>query len=158
MSDLTNYPYRGARALVLLHETHMRGCLAAWKQAKAANIRLPQTKDPDYQSLEHLLRHILGAARGYMVWICKQLELPDPEIKTVPELDRIAAEADAYLAHVLERWRLPLANVSEEKFGPHSFISNWGEAFSIDSMLEHAVMHPIRHKFQLDELMNQQGA
>jgi uncharacterized damage-inducible protein DinB len=151
--ELNNYQYRGARACVLLHEKHLRDCVAIWKEAKAANIKLPETSDDSYESLETLLHHILRAARGYMVWMCKQLELPDPEIKPAPELDVIEKEADSYLEHVLERWRLPLADVPEEKFGPHSFTSNWGEAFSIDSMLEHAVMHPIRHEFQLKELI-----
>ena len=153
MEKLGNYKYRGARALVLLHETNMRQCLETWKEAKAANVKLPETTDECYESLETLLHHILRAARGYMVWICKQLELPDPEIRAAPEVDRVEAEAGTYLEHVLERWPLPLADVPEEKFGPHSFISNWGEAFSIDSMLEHAVMHPIRHEFQLKELL-----
>jgi uncharacterized damage-inducible protein DinB len=156
MNELKNYKYRGARALVILHGKQMRQCLEVWKQAKAANIKLPATTDEDYQSLETLLKHILRAARGYMVWICKQLELPDPEIRPAPEVEVIEKEADRYLEHVLERWHLPLADVPEDKFGPHSFISNWGEAFSIDSMLEHAVMHPIRHEFQLKELLEAQ--
>jgi uncharacterized damage-inducible protein DinB len=155
MTELNDYKYRGARALVLLHETNMRQCLETWKKAKAANVKLPETTDESYESLETLLHHILRAARGYMVWMCKQLELPDPDIKTTPDVTTIEAEADSYLEHVLERWPLPLVNVPEEKFGPHSYISNWGEAFSIDSMLEHAVMHPIRHEFQLKELMQQ---
>jgi uncharacterized damage-inducible protein DinB len=157
MQELNNYKYKGARACVILHEKHMRECLKVWKQAKAANIQLPATTDKDYQSLETLLKHILGAARGYMVWMCKQLDLPDPEIKPAPDIDTIEAQADSYLEHVLERWPLALADIAEEKFGPHSYTSNWGEAFSIDSMLEHAVMHPIRHEFQLRSLMQMQG-
>ncbi len=153
---LNHYQYRGARALVLLHEKHMRQCLKVWKKAKAANVKLPETDDEDYQSLETLLKHILRAARGYMVWMCKQLELPDPNIKEAPDLATIEAEADSYLKHVLARWRSPLADVPEDKFGPHSYTSNWGEAFSIDSMLEHAVMHPIRHEFQLKELLGKE--
>ena len=156
MNDLNDYKYRGARTLVILHDSYMRDCLAVWKEAKAANVTLPETTDESYESLETLLHHILRAARGYMVWICKQLELPDPEIRVAPDVDRVEAEADTYLEHVLERWPLPLADVPEEKFGPHSFLSNWGEAFSIDSMLEHAVMHPIRHQFQLKELLEAQ--
>ncbi len=153
MNDLNDYKYRGARALVISHDKYMRNCLKTWKQAKAANVKLPETTDESYESLETLLHHILRAARGYMVWICKQLELPDPGIRATPDIDKVEVEADSYLEHVLERWPLPLAGVPEEKFGPHSFISNWGEAFSIDSMLEHAVMHPIRHEFQLRELL-----
>ena len=32
-------------------------------------------------------------------------------------------------------------------------ITQWQTRYCIDSMLEHAVMHAIRHAFQLDELL-----
>jgi hypothetical protein len=131
----------------------MRQCLDVWKEAKAANVKLPETEDPSYASLEHLLYHILRAARGYMVWMCKQLELPDPEIEPAPDIATIEAEADSYLEHVLECWRLPLVNVPEEKFEPQTYVTGWGTPYCIDAMLEHAVMHPIRHEFQLRELL-----
>jgi uncharacterized damage-inducible protein DinB len=155
MNDLNNYQYRGARAMVLLHEKQMRKCLAVWKQARAANIKLPETDDEDYQSLETLLRHILRAARGYMVWICKNLDLPDPAIRVAPEPERIEAEATDYLEHLLECWRAPLAEVPEKRFN-EEYKSNWGVTYCIDGMLEHAVMHPIRHQFQLKELIASQ--
>ena len=62
--QLENYRYRGARALVLLHEEALRGLLPVWKRAKAAKIQLPLMRDPNYASLDSLLRHALGAARG----------------------------------------------------------------------------------------------
>ncbi len=49
--ELQNYRYRGARALVLLHERAQRALLPVWRRAKAAQITLPSTKDPDYASL-----------------------------------------------------------------------------------------------------------
>ncbi len=153
MRELEHYSYRGARACVLLHERHIRDCLGVWRQAKAANIKLPVTSDEDYESMEAVLRHILRAARGYMIWICKQLDLPDPEIRETPSLDIIEAEAENYLEHLLERWRLPLANIEERYFDHPVYPSNWGVSYCIDAMLEHAVMHPIRHAFQLQELI-----
>ena len=80
--ELGDYKSRGARALVLLHEQHLRQCSEVWKQAKAANVKLPETDDENYQSLETLLQHILGAAGNYMVGICRNLGLTDPDIKT----------------------------------------------------------------------------
>jgi hypothetical protein len=158
MKELDNYQYRGARACVLLHEQHLRSCLNVWETAKAANLKLPETSDTDYESLETLLRHIFRAARGYLVWTCKQLNLPDPEIRPAPEVETIAAEADGYLEHLLERWRLPLVNVSQEIIDHTEFKSGWGVTYCIDAMLEHAVMHPIRHEFQLRELLEQKAA
>ncbi len=154
--ELSDYQHRGARALVLLHEKHMRECLSVWKQAKAAQVKLPQTEDGNYASLETLLSHVLGAARGYMTWTCKQLNLPDPEIKPAPDSAVVGKEADAYLEHLLERWRLPLADVEEEKFYHPEYVANAGtHHLCIDVMLEHAAMHPVRHAFQLEELLGQ---
>src|SRR5438128_3574092 len=68
------YRSRAVRALVLLHDEHVRRFLVVWKQAQAASVVLPKTDDPAYASLETLLRHVLGAARGYMTWMCEVLE------------------------------------------------------------------------------------
>lgn len=150
---LPAYRSRGARALVLLHERELRACIETWRRARAAGVHLPATEDPSYASLEHLLRHVLRAARGYMTWICEQLSLPDPGIRATPEADALPAELDAYLEHVCERWRTPLADVADEALEPATYRSRWKVPYSIDGMLEHAVMHPIRHALQLEELL-----
>lgn len=151
--DLPPYVHNGARALVVLHDRHLREFVAVWHRAVAADVTLPQTDDPSYASLDALLRHVLRAARGYMTWICQQLDLPDPQIRATPGDDEIAAEADAYLDHVLDGWRTPLAGVTEEQADRGEYTSRWGTAYCIDAMLEHAVMHPIRHAYQLERLM-----
>lgn len=156
MIELNNYKYRGARALILLHEHNLRLLLATWKKAKKVGISLPITEDSDYRSLETLLHHILRAARSYMNWICQKLDLANPEIKEVPSVEQVESKADEYLNHLLERWRIPLEAVEEERFYHPCYQSTWGVDYCIDAMLEHAVMHPIRHSFQLEELMAKQ--
>jgi hypothetical protein len=152
---LANLPYRSraARALVLLHEEHLRRFLATWKDATVAKVVLPSTADPNYASLDVLGRHVLGAAGGYMIWICEMLKLPDPGIRPAPDTAVLSKEAENYMEHVLERWCLPLQDVPDERLDTPEYPSKWQTLYSIDSMLEHAVMHPIRHRFQLEELM-----
>jgi hypothetical protein len=150
---MKEYSYGGARALIALHEHHMRSFLETWQKAKKAGVTLPQTTDPSYKSMETLLRHPLKSSRGYITWICQKLELPDPGIDPVPELEHIEHAADAFLTHLLERWDLPLRDVPEERFFDRTYISNWDVEYCIEAMLEHAVMHPIRHEFQLVNLM-----
>src|SRR5258706_13156388 len=111
----TAYRSRAVRALVLLHDEHLRRFLIVWKQAQAGSVVLPKTDDPAYATLDTLLRHVLGAARGYMTWMCEVLELPNPEIRLPPELTAIAAEADNYMEHVLEKWRAPLGDVGDDR-------------------------------------------
>jgi hypothetical protein len=149
----TEHLYRGARANVLLHERHMRRFLAAWRLAREEGVDLPPTDDPDYATLDALLRHVLECARTYMVWMCEQLELPDPGIRPVPDLAAIEPEAEGYLEHLLGRWRTPLREVPEERFYEIFLFSSSKVPYCVDVMLEHAVMHPIRHVFQLEELM-----
>ena len=150
---MKEYSFGGARALVALHGQHMRSFLETWQKAKKAGVTLPQTTDPSYKSMETLLRHSLKAPCGYIIWICQKLELPDPGIDPLPELENIEHAAEAFLSHLLERWDLPLRDVPEERFFDHTYKSNWDVEYCIEAMLEHAVMHPIRHEFQLVNLM-----
>jgi hypothetical protein len=150
-----NPPYRSraVRALVLFHEEHLRRFVHTWRLALETSVSLPPTGDPAYASLGALGRHVLGAAGGYMVWMCEVLTLPDPGIRSAPDAAAMVRDAEDYIEHVLERWRAPLREVSNERLETPEYPSRWQTRYSIDSMLEHAVMHPIRHAFQLDELI-----
>ena len=147
------YRSRAVRALVLLHDEHLRHFLVVWKQAQAASVVLPETGNPAYASLQALLRHVLGAARGYMTWMCEVLQLPDPAIDIPPQPEDLSEQADSYMEHVLDRWRTPLIDVADDQLERSEYPSRWQTRYCIDAMLEHAVMHPIRHAFQLEELM-----
>ena len=153
MSSNLSYRSRAVRAMVLLHEEHLRRFVHTWRLALATSVTLPPTDDPAYASLGALGRHVLGAAGGYMVWMCEVLTLPDPGIRSAPDAAGIVRDADDYMEHVLERWLDPLREVPDERLETPEYPSEWKTRYSIDSMLEHAVMHPIRHAFQLDELI-----
>ena len=150
------YRYGGARALVRLHERHLWEFWATWCEARNAGVQLPETEDPNYASLEVLLHHVLQSARGYLQWVCTQLQLPDPGIDRAPAPERAPAEAAGYLGHLLERWRTPLRDVAREEF--RKPVQQAQTATNIEAMLEHAVMHPIRHTFQLRNLLAEQQA
>lgn len=150
---LPTYTHAGARALVLLHEAHLRSCIDTWKRACTARLSLPETDDECYASLGHLGTHLLGAARHYMAWCCEKLELPDPGFDLTPPPEAIRKVVDQDLEHVLDGWRTPLADVPEARFEDRDHASRWKNLYSIDAMLEHAAMHPARHEFQLRELL-----
>ena len=82
------------------------------------------------------------------------MELPDPQINSTPVDEDIETEGDNYLEQVIEGWKLPLTNVPEDKFNSVVYKSRWGVEYCIDAMMEHAVMHPLRHEFQLKNLMD----
>jgi hypothetical protein len=92
-----------------------------------------------------------------MVWMCKHLNLPDPQIDEAPQSEIIVENAEKYINHLLEKWETPLSDVLPELFEDKVYKSNWGVDYCIDAMLEHAVMHPIRHEIQLKNLIAEQS-
>src|SRR5258708_39846138 len=103
MSSSLQYRSRAVRAMVLLHEEHLRRFVHTWRQALASSVSLPPTNDPAYTSLEALGQHVLGAAGGYMGWKCGILTLPYPAIRPAPGEAAILRDPDDYPAQVFDR-------------------------------------------------------
>jgi uncharacterized damage-inducible protein DinB len=150
-----SYKYGGARALVALHAKHLREFVAIWRRADDQTVELLASANPNYASREALLAHVLGCAARYLTWICEKLELPEPNLEEYPDPGCLAARVDEYLEDVLAAWERPLRGLTEELADSRVYESWWGVPYSIDAMLEHAVMHPIRHAHQLQELLAQ---
>ena len=129
----SNLPYRSraVRAMVLLHEEHLRRFVHTWQQARAVPVILPPTADPNYASLDVLGRHVLSAARGYLVWICEVLRFPDPGVRPAPDDIAIVRDADGYMEHVFERWGAEaLREISDEQLETPEYPSGWGTRYS----------------------------
>jgi uncharacterized damage-inducible protein DinB len=153
--DENRYP--GAKALAELHEIHLRSFLAEWRAAKANQLTLPETDDRAYRSLETLLWHVLSCACRYLSWTTDALDLPPPVLPELPDEDAIADEADRLLEDILEAWRLPLWEQPLKAFVSGEHKAWWGTGYCVDAMLEHAVMHPLRHRWQLEKLAGGAG-
>jgi len=153
MTEWPEFKYRGARAVVMLHEEELRRLVAVWREAKASGVSLPKVDRPDYASFDALLEHILRWSRTYIVWACEQLDIPEPGIQPAPDVDGVDAVSENYLDHLLDGWRTALREVPAERFFGDVYPAPWGTPYCIDAMLEHAVMHAVRHRFQLEELM-----
>ncbi|MCX7834999.1 MAG: DinB family protein [bacterium] len=150
IEKLSEYKYRGARALVILHERELYSLYEIWKKAKFLNIAPPITDDPDYESIDTLLLHIFRSARGYLQWIAEKLSWNEPTLPPIPkenELDEMALE---FLKHLNETYQDILSELTEDD-SEKVFKSKWGIEYSIEAMLEHAVVHPMRHRFQIEE-------
>lgn len=154
--DMVSFRYGGARALVALHDYWMRRFAEVWLEAHNREISAWEKNDPDVELVSYALRHVITSSRNYMMWICEKLQLPDPEIDPPPSKDKIEEQFPEYLEHLLQRWKLPLTGITEEQ-AYQAYESRWGVQYCIDAMLEHAVMHPIRHIHQLERFIREYG-
>jgi hypothetical protein len=137
----------------------MRALFQVWLEAKRKAIRLPETEDPDYATLDLLMRHPLRSSRGYLTWICQVLDRPDPGIPDPPEPQEVEARGADYIDTLEKAWDEHIAWMTDEAAGSNDlYTSRWGQPFTIEGMLEHAAVHPSRHRFQLEELLAEQAA
>ena len=155
-SPLPHYRSRAARALILLHERELRRFIRVWREARdgglglTGGIPLPESDDPDYASPDLILTHVLATARAALYWLTGNLGLPDPEVDRVPEDIRNEEILDLYVEHLVSCWASPLAGKSDDEL--YEYLTPIKPCYA-SAMLEHAVMHPMRHSFQLEELM-----
>lgn len=151
MTDTDAFRDRGVRALVLLHERELRTCLATWRRAVAWGVVLPGTSERD-ASPQAVFRHVLSASGGYLRWLAEHLELGDPGLEAPPDIADVEARADGHVEHLVKRWRSVLRDVPRERLR-ESHPTRWGVDLVVEAMLEHAIVHPMRHALQLEELM-----
>ena len=142
---------RGVRSLVELHEQELRDFVATWRRFAASGKPMPEALgDSDYESRERLVAHVQASARSYLLWIWEVLERPIPDLPLIRDPDVIVPRLDEFMAETLDGWRRHLASLENEQIGPKQYLSRWGEPHTVEQMLEHAVVHPMRHRIQLE--------
>ena len=110
------------------------------------------TADPDCLSVQTIVRHTISAGYGYATYIRKALDIEGirPEIPVVSQSEAISKLGDMfeYTLKTFEgQW-----DMEEEKMLTTRFTTNWSE-YDIDSMLEHAIVHILRHRRQIEKLV-----
>ena len=150
---MTDFQSRAVRSMVELHDAELRSFVATWKRFKASGKPMPEAfGDPDYENPERLVTHVQGAARGYLTWIREVIGQPiDLQIVRDPVI--VVPQLDAYMEETLAAWPRYLSPLTNEQLGPEQNKSRWGEMFTVDQMLEHAVVHPMRHRIQLERIL-----
>jgi len=142
------------RSCVELHEIELRRFCEVWERFGASGRPLLASDDPSYVSAEHLGGHVLRAARNYLTWIGEFVSRPVTDVDTDDDLVSIARKGRAFLDGVLAAWRRHLSLVEDREMTPLTRKSRWGEDYNIEQMLEHAVVHPMRHRIQLERLLS----
>jgi hypothetical protein len=152
---MSEFRSRGVRSLVELHERELKEFIATWRRFVASGKPMPEALgDSDYESAERLVTHVQGSARGYLLWICETLGRPIEGLPRVVDPDIVVPRLDAFVAETLEAWRTHLAPVENEQVAGQQYLSRWGEPHTIEQMLEHAVVHPMRHRIQLERILS----
>jgi uncharacterized damage-inducible protein DinB len=105
-----------------------------------------QTKDEDCRSAQTIMSHVVRAGYGYADYIREQFSIAStrPQLKLLSREESLE-QLDAalrYTAETLEgRWEM-----SDEEIARTVINSRWGVVYNVESLLEHAVVHILRHR------------
>ena len=145
---------RAVLSLVELHEREMRSFLEVWKRFVAADLPMPESHgDENYKSRETLAAHAIRAARSYLTRIGEWVGRPVTNGDDSQDPHEIAARITELADNVLAAYRRYLSEVSDQELEPQVHRTRWGELYSVEMLLEHAVVHPMRHRIQLERIL-----
>lgn len=145
---------RAVRSLVELHEREMRSFLEVWKRFAAARLAMPEAHgDESYENRERLAGHVLMAARGYLTRIGEWVGRPVSDVDGSQDPYEIVARAPQFTADLLAAYRRHLAAVTDLEVEPQVHRTRSGDLLSVELLLEHAVVHPMRHRIQLERIL-----
>ncbi len=116
-----------------------------WEQA---------SQDPDTRSIRALAAHVVRAARGYANYIRKARGLTHEEkVELDPALLGMTNDVRARLADALrytEGALDGLYHADEATVAAIRFPVRWGPTYDPEMILEHAIVHLLRHRRQVE--------
>ena len=146
---------RAVRSLVELHESEIRSFLQVWRRFVASDLPMPEAHgDEWYENRERLAGHVLMSARGYLTRIGEWVGRPVSDVDGSQDPYEIVRRASEFADDVLSAYRRHLAEISNEELEPQVHRTRWGELMSVENLLEHAVVHPMRHRIQLERILD----
>lgn len=116
-------------------------------------VRDLQTQDEDCRSIQTVMHHVVTSGYSYALYLRETLSEPGtrPEIplgRRTESVEQLAAML-AYTAAALEgRWEM-----SNDRMTAARIQSRWGQAYDIEQMLEHAIVHVLRHRRQIERFL-----
>ncbi len=123
----------------------------------------PDTKDEDCRSIQTIITHVVRAGYGYADYIRGAFGIPSTRPKetipgqTVPvQRGQAAEKIDGFLAYTAQtlegKWEM-----TDDDIQKVSMKSRWGSSYDLEQLLEHAIVHILRHRRQVERFLERMG-
>ncbi len=116
-----------------------------------------QTTDEDCRSIQTICRHVVRSGYGYADYILSALNIPtdSPNVNKmeIESPDVVVVELRRMIDYNLKHLYKMNREIIEEKMFVIKFITRWGEEFNFEQILEHAIVHILRHRRQVERFI-----
>jgi hypothetical protein len=115
----------------------------------------PSTSDPNCRSIQTILAHVVSSGYSYAIYIRtlrgETVERPAPQLRsTVTEYQN---DLDSVFAFTLETFSAIREGELEQFDVEHKIATRWGQVYDIEQMMEHAIVHVMRHRRQIEKFV-----
>lgn len=116
-------------------------------------VRDSDTPDPDCVSIQSIMLHVVGSGHSYANYVKEvyggQRKDYEGEINTplvaIQEIDGMLS----YTEECLE----PIWSKTNDEINSWSIQSRWGPVFTFEQLMEHAIVHILRHRRQIENFL-----
>lgn len=150
----TNYRKGGIGAVMDEYEkaaTELENLIRNISEDDFIKIVDTETNDEDCRSVQTIVSHVTNSGYGYANYIRDWFSIPknSPERKLLSKDEFFIRFKDmlAYTSETLEgKWEYSDDDIQKVKM-----IVRWGPHYDLEQLLEHAVVHILRHRRQIEK-------
>ena len=156
MTNIMNKAYRKGAVGAMMDEyerasAEFRGTVAGLTEEQYTRIVDAETDDDCCRSAQTIMSHVVAAGYGYADYIrgAFSMTVNSPERRLLEHAESLR-EFDSMLAYTVaaldDKWEMP-----EEEFTKVFMTVHWGPTYDLEQLLEHAIVHILRHRRQIDK-------
>ena len=128
-----------------------RSRIAGLTEEQYTRILDAETTDDCCRSPQTIMSHVVAAGYGYADYIrdAFSMDKGSPERRPLEHAESLE-KMDAMLAYNVatldDKWEMP-----EDEFTKVLMTVHWGPTYDLEQLLEHAIVHILRHRRQIDK-------
>lgn len=159
---MPNTPFTGAIAALLdeyeraLHD--LIRVISPLSLQQLAQIRDSKTHDPDCISIQSVLSHVVHSGYGYTVYMENHLGFATtrPAKALLNSSREYVSQLEDMFAYCRKFFHNHQDGLQIEENDPAKKIrTNWGQLYDIEQLMEHAIVHILRHRRQIERFLQE---
>lgn len=134
----------------------LQSVIAAISDADLIAIVDHETQNPDCKSIQTILAHVVRSGYSYCVYIrnFRGDESQRPEKVNRFSVSEYQKDLDMVLAFTEETFVTIGDDELEEYENSKKMLTAWGQLYDIEQLMEHAIVHVLRHRRQIEKFKN----
>ncbi len=156
MPDISTYRKGAVGAMFDEYERaalELKRIVASIPENTYEQIMDEDTDDENCRSIQTILSHVVSSGYSYADYVRNQFSIPSarPEKRLLSQqeaLNQLAVMLNYTIETLENRW-----GMSEQQITETVIHSRWGVTYDMEQLLEHAIVHILRHRRQVEKFL-----